>query len=179
MPYMAQLLGLRLIQSASARGSTDVSDEDFDAAIARMVADANPKIVATYASLTERARDPEMVHTLRSVATAPQDQWGRIEVMAAAEGRVSGRRPTFAGRVLGQAGRFGRSRPGHRQLRALCLLRTQPDGITCCCSQPKTSAAASRVDSADRQAERQDRTIQDRSNSDRLPIVLRPLASNA
>ena len=173
MPYMAQLLGLRLIQSASARGSTDVSDEDFDAAIARMVADANPKIVATYAALTDRGRDPEMVHTLRSVATAPQDQWGRIEVMSAAEGRVSvgGRRLLAAswaklvdsGALAPVTGSTGLYVFAERSLMHHVLLLAAKD--------------ISSGESGDG-AERQDRTIQERSNQDRSPVVLRPLASN-
>lgn len=96
MPYIAQLLGLRLVQAAAERHVTEITDEDFDTAVARMVADANPRILSAYAELTDRARDTEMVHSLRSVATAPQDQWGRIEVFGTADGRVlvGGRRIT-------------------------------------------------------------------------------------
>ena len=89
MPYMAQLLGLRLTQAAAMRGDTQVSEEDFDTAVARLVGDANPRILATYAALTERGRDTEMVSVLRRIVTAPQDQWGRLEVLPLADGRAS------------------------------------------------------------------------------------------
>lgn len=98
MPYMAQLLGLRLAQAAAARGDTAVGQADFEAAVARMVSDVNPRILAIYATLTDRGRDAEMVHTLRRIATAPQDQWGRIEIASLGDGRVSagGRRVAAA-----------------------------------------------------------------------------------
>lgn len=98
MPYMAQLLGLRLTQAASDRGSAEVSEQDFDTAVARMVADANPRIVALHASLTVRGRDTEMIQALRRIATAPQDAWGRIEI-----GDLPNGGALVAGRRVGQA----------------------------------------------------------------------------
>ena len=89
MPYMAQLLGLRLAQAAAAREVTVVSEADFDTAVERLLMDANPRIVALHAALTDRGRDDEMVHALRRIAIAPQDEWGRLEVIALPEGRVS------------------------------------------------------------------------------------------
>ncbi len=89
MPYMAQLLGLRLTQAAANRGETTVSEEDFDTAVARLVNDANPRILNMYASLTRRGTDMEVVSALRRIATAPQDAWGRLEVVPLGDGRVS------------------------------------------------------------------------------------------
>ena len=96
MPYMAQLLGLRLTQAAAERGATDVSEADFDTAVGRLVTEANPRMLAVYAGLTDRGRDSDMVHALRRIAIAPQDQWGRLEVFALPDGRISvgGRRIT-------------------------------------------------------------------------------------
>lgn len=80
MPYMAQLLGLRLAQAAQERGGTTVTDADFDAAVARMAADAPPRVLALHAALTGNGADADMVLALRRVATAPQDPWGRLTV---------------------------------------------------------------------------------------------------
>lgn len=89
MPYIAQLIALRLAQATAGRHGAEVSDADFDVAVSRIVADANPRVVASYAALTDRVRDADMVHALRRAATAPQDPWGRIEVSASADGRTS------------------------------------------------------------------------------------------
>ena len=89
MPYMAQLLGLRLTQAATERGAFDVTDDDFEVAVSRLIADANPRVLALHAALTDRGRDAEMVAALRRLATAPQDAWGRMEVMELPDGRVS------------------------------------------------------------------------------------------
>lgn len=89
MPYMAQLLGLRLAQAAAARGDTAVSEDDFDSAVAQLIWDANPRVVGLYASLTEHGQDVPMVMALRRIATAPQDPWGRLEVTLAHDGGVS------------------------------------------------------------------------------------------
>ena len=88
MPYMAQLLGLRLTQAAAARGDTQVSEEDFDSAVIRMVEDASPRVLALYGALTDQGQDAEMAHALRRVATAPQDAWGRIQVYQGAGDNV-------------------------------------------------------------------------------------------
>ena len=94
MPYMAQLIGLRLTQAANVRGSSHVSTEDLATATAQIVAEANPRTAALYTSLTERGRNQDMLHSLRRIASAPQDPWGRMEVLPLADGRisVSGRR---------------------------------------------------------------------------------------
>ena len=81
MPYMAQLLGLRLAQAATERGDSQVNEADFATAVARLLADARPGVLAQYAALTDYGREPAMTHALRQLATAPQDEWGRIEVL--------------------------------------------------------------------------------------------------
>lgn len=86
MPYIAQLLGLRLVQAARARGGTVISEEDFHNAIDRLLADANPRVVDLYSNLTQRGTDHEMMLSLRRIATAPQDPWGRLHVAVAADG---------------------------------------------------------------------------------------------
>ena len=80
MPYMAQLLGLRLTQAAAARGDVQVSEEDFDSAVARMARDMPPRVLALYDELTQHGRDAEMAQMLRRISTAPQDAWGRLQV---------------------------------------------------------------------------------------------------
>ena len=85
MPYMAQMLGLRLVQAAAARDDRTVSEADFDAAVARMVEDAPLRVVSLYAQLTDHGRDATMVRALRLVATAPQDPWGRLQVEGAGD----------------------------------------------------------------------------------------------
>lgn len=98
MPYMAQLLGLRLTQAAAERNDTIVSEADFDTAVERLVGDANPRIVALYDGLTDRLRDATMIDALRRIAIAPQDQWGRLEVTLLPDGgaTVGGRRLSAA-----------------------------------------------------------------------------------
>ena len=98
MPYIAQLLGLRLAQAAEARGAIIVSDDDFLAAIERMVNDATPRVLSLYASLTDHGRSAEMVTVLRHVATAPQDAWGRLLVRIERNGsiEIAGRRISAA-----------------------------------------------------------------------------------
>ena len=92
MPYMAQLLGLRLAQAATARGDTRVLEEDFTAAIDRLLEDASPRVAALYATLTRHGQDAEMVLALRRIASAPQDPWGRLAVMPADGGVLVGGR---------------------------------------------------------------------------------------
>ncbi len=161
MPYMAQLLGLRLTQAAAARGETDVAEEDFDTAVTRLLADANPRIVALYAALTDRGRDEEMMHALRRIAIAPQDEWGRLEVGSLPDGRVSvgGRRLTTdawarlmeAGVLSPVKGNEGLFVFAERALMHHVLLLAASDSAT--------------MGTADQ--------------TEHPPVVLRPLASNA
>ncbi len=94
MPYMAQLLGLRLTQAAAARNATQITHEDVAAATMRLIADANPRTTAVYAKLTDRGRDSDMLSSLRRIASARQDAWGSMEVVHFGDGRgsVGGRR---------------------------------------------------------------------------------------
>ena len=88
MPYMAQLLALRLLQAAAARGGALVSAGDLSLAIAGLLADANPRVLVLYSDLTGHGQDSEMVAALRRVATAPQDPWGRLAVAEGEQGQV-------------------------------------------------------------------------------------------
>ncbi|HEY0204680.1 MAG TPA: ATP-binding protein [Acetobacteraceae bacterium] len=80
-PYMAQFIGLRLVQSARKRGNADVSETDLANAVNRLLAEAAPHTLAFHASLTSGTTDAEMVRTLLALATANQDVWGRFAVM--------------------------------------------------------------------------------------------------
>ena len=98
MPYMAQLIGLRLAQAAKARGDGTVLEGDFEEAVTRMLADAAPRVVALYATLTRHGRDADMVLALRRIASAPQDAWGRLLVLEASDGSATvGGRTVLAG----------------------------------------------------------------------------------
>ena len=98
MPYMAQLLGLRLTQVAAERGSGEVSLVDLEAVTGRLLADANPRVTALYDSLTQRGHDMGMVRSLRNLATVPQDPFGRIVVTRLADGQMSA-----SGRLISQS----------------------------------------------------------------------------
>ncbi len=88
MPYMAQLLALRLVQAAAARDGTLVSAADLATAIAGLLADANPRVLVLYSDLTLHGQDSERVTALRRIATAPQDAWGRLSVVESEQGQV-------------------------------------------------------------------------------------------
>jgi hypothetical protein len=89
MPYMAQLLGLRLSQVAVERGATTVVMEDLLVAVERLIDEGNLRVLTLYAKLTDHGRNPEMVLALRRVATAPQDPWGRLQVLNAPDHSVT------------------------------------------------------------------------------------------
>ena len=80
MPYMAQLLGLRIAQFAYLRGERRVTEDDLAAVVERLLLDARPAVVARYASLTDGGQDTETVTALRQIATADHDPWGRLAV---------------------------------------------------------------------------------------------------
>lgn len=86
MPYVAQLMGLRLAQTATAAGKKIVDDADFDAVVQRMIDDTPPRVVALYAAMTANGRDSEMIAVLTRIATAGQDAWGRLQVFATGDG---------------------------------------------------------------------------------------------
>ena len=80
-PYMAQFIGLRLVQSGRQRGDADVTETDLYNAVARLLAEASPHTLALHASLTSGGNDAEMVRALLALATAAQDVWGRFSVL--------------------------------------------------------------------------------------------------
>jgi Cdc6-like AAA superfamily ATPase len=80
VPYIAQLLALRAGQAALERGTVEVVGHDIDAAIARAVEEADPRVVALYESLTARGRDQDVVAALRSMAFGQLDEFGRFRV---------------------------------------------------------------------------------------------------
>ena len=77
-PHVAQLLGLRLMQAAMRRNDSAVREQDFQTAVASMLAEAPQAWPALHATVV--AGDPDMEQALRSVAQAEQDRWGRIRV---------------------------------------------------------------------------------------------------
>jgi len=95
MPYMAQLLGLRIAQSALRRSATDVSPDDLSNAVQRLIDEASAPTLATYAALT--ASDQDMEAALENLAGAQRDPWARITVdRAGAQVLVGGRRMSQA-----------------------------------------------------------------------------------
>ena len=80
MPYMAQLLGLRIAQKAYLRGEARVTEADLVAVVERLLDDARPSVAARYAAITDGGQDGEMVVALRRIATAYHDPWGRLSV---------------------------------------------------------------------------------------------------
>jgi hypothetical protein len=80
MPYMAQLMGLRIAQFCVLNGHAETSAEDVAAAIDRLVVDAPSEVAARYATLAAEPRDTDMATALYQVAAAPHDNWGRISL---------------------------------------------------------------------------------------------------
>lgn len=78
MPYMAQLMGLRMAQSVLARGALETAEADILAAIDRLLFEAPGDISGLYATLTTGPDGADMQRTLLDLAQAPQDGWGRI-----------------------------------------------------------------------------------------------------
>ncbi len=86
MPYMAQLLALRVAQATTLRGSTRATEADLRAAADRLVDEAEPRVLSLYAVLTHHGADATAVDALHVVATAEQDTFGRIQVRATGDG---------------------------------------------------------------------------------------------
>ncbi len=90
MPYMAQLMGLRILQQTVSRGATETSPDDFTAAVERLIADQPPEIVARYLILTETPQaDPATASiniasdksaALNIVAASAQDEFGNMKL---------------------------------------------------------------------------------------------------
>jgi AAA ATPase domain len=96
VPYVAQLLSLHAGYAALDRDDRDVVGEDLEAAIALAVAEADPRVVRLYETLTDGGRDTAMVAFLRALAAGAQDIFGRFELDTAATGvagsvRIGGR----------------------------------------------------------------------------------------
>jgi hypothetical protein len=96
MPYMAQLLGLRIAQSVLARTDDTAGTGDFRAAVDQLVAETRANVVAQYARLTDGGQDQAMIAALRRIATAEQDRWGRITAFESANGVMVGGREVTA-----------------------------------------------------------------------------------
>ena len=86
MPYMAQLLALRVVQATALRGAKRATDADLRCAADRLVDEAEPRVLSLYAVLTHHGADAAAVDALHVVATAEQDAFGRIQVRHEAEG---------------------------------------------------------------------------------------------
>ncbi len=78
MPYIAQLLGLRVAQAAAARGAREAVASDLRQAAERLVNEAEPRVVSLYAALTQHGADTEMTRSLHSISVAEQDTFGCI-----------------------------------------------------------------------------------------------------
>ncbi len=80
MPYMAQLLALRVAQATAYRMSTRATEADLHSAAARLVDEVEPRVATLYKVLTSHGSDMAAVDALHLVATAEQDGFGRLEV---------------------------------------------------------------------------------------------------
>ncbi len=90
MPYMAQLLGLRIAQSALRHAEDDdarVTDADVAAAVQRLIDETSSTVLSTYAGLSA---EPRLGMMLLRIAGAEQDQWGRMVVARNADGVTVG-----------------------------------------------------------------------------------------
>ena len=78
MPYMAQLLGLRIAQSALRHGGGVVTRGDLKTAIGRLLNEVPSGILSMYAALCESFEETKSF--LHSVANAEQDAQGTFKV---------------------------------------------------------------------------------------------------
>ena len=89
------------------RGSLEVAGADLEAALEMAVAEADPRVVRLYETLTEGGRDTEMEAFLHALASGIQDAFGRFAVepvgagTACAAGRIA---PAALWRRLVEAG---------------------------------------------------------------------------
>ena len=91
MPYMAQLLGLRIAQSALRHADEDeasgtgaqVHDSDVLTAVQRLLDETSSTVLSTHAALSA---EPRLALMLLRLAGAEQDQWGRMVVAKSADG---------------------------------------------------------------------------------------------
>ena len=80
MPYMAQLLGLRIAQAALRHGREQVQGSDVLAAVNRLLDEASAVVVSVYAALVGPGSEPGTANMLHRLAIADQDPWGRMAV---------------------------------------------------------------------------------------------------
>jgi hypothetical protein len=80
MPYMAQLLGLRIAQSALRHGGGTVTRGDLRNAVDRLLDETSSGVLSIYAALCDSGGGEDMAGVLRSVANAEQDAQGRLQI---------------------------------------------------------------------------------------------------
>jgi hypothetical protein len=90
MPYMAQLMGLRMTQAAAQHGRDEVSASDVADAVQLLLRDTNPSVIGSYSALVGADPDQAVKTALESVADAEQDEWGRMRVIAGDDGVAIG-----------------------------------------------------------------------------------------
>ncbi len=78
MPYVAQLLGLRVAQVAARRDTTKAGMQTLMNAAMRMIRETPPSTVERYDEITAGGEDADLLAALQRVATATQDVWGHI-----------------------------------------------------------------------------------------------------
>jgi hypothetical protein len=92
MPYMAQLMGLRMTQAAAQRGDDEITAADVADAVQLLLRDTNPSVIGSYSALVGADPDQAVKSALEAVANADQDEWGRMRVIASDDGvSVGGR----------------------------------------------------------------------------------------
>jgi hypothetical protein len=106
MPYMAQLMGLRMTQAAAQRGDDEIIAADVSDAVQLLLRDTNPSVIGCYATLVGADPDQAVKAALTAVANADQDEWGRMRVIASDDGVSIGGRaiPVAVWTVLREAG---------------------------------------------------------------------------
>ena len=77
-PHLAQLLGLRLMQGATARGSRMLDADDLNFAVAVLIREAPPKDASLWSAMTAHGRNKDLVIALQKLAAAKHDEWGRF-----------------------------------------------------------------------------------------------------
>jgi hypothetical protein len=132
MPYMAQLMGLRMTQLAVSCDATEISSGEIAAAVDRLLADAASDVTGRYAELTQGAAGAAMAVALYEAAAAPQDRWGRVTLAQdQAETLVA------AGVLVPAPGVPGRFQPSERRLMYHVLLLAARDGAPLHASAPQ------------------------------------------
>jgi len=78
MPYIAQLLGLRVAQVTTRRDATTADMQTLMIAALRMIRETPAPTAARYDEITAGGEDEDVLAALRQVATATQDLWGHM-----------------------------------------------------------------------------------------------------